>query len=192
MLTTTRIVMASAGLALIAGAANAAVFTLPDFEANDLQPQSFFFTSMTDDGLPVQFGPTADFVQTIFNGSGFDWLSVQFRVIEDPKEVYDVGEFANIFFDPNTAPTVDGDPAPGGAQPFTLTYLEDNQVIRFNYPEANMHEFMESLQYAFTILNENDRDIGYGIQVAFFPIPTPGSAALLAIAALGMTTRRRR
>lgn len=192
MLTKTQIVLAAAAGASIATAANAAVFTLPTLEANDLQPRSFFFSGMNDDGTPVQFGPSADFTQTIFNGSGFDWLAVQFRVIEDPKEVYAPGEFENIFFDTNTAPTVDGEAAPGTDKQFSLEYSNNDQTIRFEYLEADPHALFESLQYAFTILNENDREIGYGIQVAFFPVPTPGAAALLAVAGLGMTTRRRR
>ncbi|MGP1345772.1 MAG: hypothetical protein ACTS3F_03780 [Phycisphaerales bacterium] len=182
---------AAAAVAAIAGAANAALYTLPDIEAQNTEPKAVFLNDPFLDGEPVKFGPVANFTQSIFNGSGLDWIAVQFRVIPDPNETYAPGEFENIFFDTNTAPTINGQPAPGGIKDFDLLYLEDNQLIRFVF-DNDAHNFLQSLQYKFTILNENDREIGYGIQVAFFPVPTPGATALLAVAGIGMATRRRR
>lgn len=192
MQTKTKMLIAASGAALFAGAANAAIITLPALEVTSLEPYSHYFVSMTDDNGPVQFGPFSKFSQSIFNGSGADWYAVQFRIIEDPKEVYAPGEFAQITFNTFVPPTANGESAPGVTNLFAMDYLEGDQVIRFSFDGLTPHALFQSIQYAFAINNDSGRDIGYGLQVAFFPVPTPGSVALLAIAGVGAVSRRRR
>jgi hypothetical protein len=184
--------LAATAASLAGGAAQAAPIVLPALEVDTVSVYTHYFESMVDRGGPVQFGPNSAFLQSLLNATGMAWSAVQFRVIEDPNEVYAPGEFELVTFDPYTDPTADGETAPGLSRQFTLDYLEYNQVIRYTFENGYSHSLYETISYAFTVVNETGRDIGFGLQISFFPVPTPGTAAVLAMAGAGAMIRRRR
>lgn len=188
-------VFGSAAVILLAGAASASQMEMPEYAASDLGSVAFYFSATSgpeiDGGQPAQFGPITDWAQSVFNATGFDWISAQYKIIPDPKETYAPGEFELLTIDQGTDPTVEGSPAPGTTQPFNVTYSPNGQAVTFLFSEADPHSLFESLSYTFRVLNDTGRNIGYGLQFTPVPVPVPGSLALVGLAGLVATRRKR-
>jgi len=149
----------------------------------------------------------------ILNSEGFDIGQVALRMNPFPGEDYgtdDIDFDSIVFVDPDaTMPAGFVGPAvldvldsPSGFididSPFTVddfvlsddtSFMAANQRLDVAFSDLEPHALGDELLYQFTIYNPN-RNL-YNFSFEFFPVPTPGTAALAGLGLLGLSSRRR-
>ena len=141
---------------------------------------------------PYLFGAATDFQGEINNrlGRSTDFLVIQ--IIPDPEHDYAPGSFESLSFNADAGVGIDAlatEATGDDADPsFTFNFSADRTRVRIDFAEGETLEAGEALNFSFSVLNSSGEGVPLGFQ---FIVPTPGSAALLGIAGLFVSRRRR-
>ena len=182
MFTQKNLLIATAGLLVVGGAAQAANLPLMEMEPNDTIDTANFIDSsnLTNGGLAIDgtLGQNdVDFFSFEFQAGDF----VTFSVFDfTPEDGFDNDSFLGIFNPDGSLLDTDDDDGPG----FLSSYA-------FFVPADGIYSFAVTGFGDLDFVGDHEENFDYKVVVGYNPIPGPAAAALFGLAGLAGRRRRR-